>query len=72
MTKNKLIRRAEEGMIDWDRLEPMLMEIEKVSNNFLEFDNNDKLYKLIKKLVPQFNPQANGSDTVDAITADTK
>ena len=72
MTKNKLIRRAEEGMIDWDQLEPMLMEIEKVSNNISEFEDNDKLYKLIKKLVPQFNPQANGSDTVDVVTADTK
>ena len=72
MTKNKLIRRAEEGMIDWDQLEPMLMEIEEASKNVKEFDDNDKLYQLIKKLVPQFNPQANGSDNKDAITADTK
>jgi FlaA1/EpsC-like NDP-sugar epimerase len=72
MTKNKLIRRAEEGMIDWDQLEPMLTEIKEASKNVGEYDDNEKLYQLIKKLVPQFNPQANGSDNKDAITADTK
>ena len=30
------------------------------------------LHQLIKKLVSQFNPQANGSDNKDVITADTK
>ena len=48
------------------------MEIEEASKNVGECDDNDKLYQLIKKLVPQFNPQTNGSDTVDVITADTK
>jgi FlaA1/EpsC-like NDP-sugar epimerase len=72
MTKNKLIMRAEEEMIDWDQLEPMLMEIEEASKNVGECDDNDKLYQLIKELVPQFNPQANVSDNEDAITADTK
>ena len=72
ITKNKLIRRAEEGMIDWDQLEPMLTKIEEASKNVGEYDDNEKLYQLIKKLVPQFNPQANGSDNKDAITADTK
>ena len=62
MTKNKLIRRAEEGMIDWDQLEPMLTEIKEASKNVGEYDDNEKLYQLIKKLVPHFNPQANGSD----------
>ena len=65
LTKNKLIRRAEEGMIEWDQLEPMLTEIEAAAKNIQEFDDNEKLYQLIKKLVPQFNPQANGSDNLD-------
>ena len=72
MTDNKLIRRAEEGMTDWDQLESMLTEIEEVSNNAGEYDDNEKLYQLIKKLVPQFNPQTNESNNKDAITADTK
>ena len=65
MTKNKLIRRAEEKMIDWNKLEPMLTEIESVALNIKTSDDNKKLYQLIKKLVPQFNPQANGSDNLD-------
>jgi len=65
MTKNKLIRRAEEKMIDWDKLEPMLTEIESAALNINTSDDNKKLYQLIKKLVPQFNPQANGSDNLD-------
>jgi hypothetical protein len=73
LTKNKLIRRAEEAMIDWDQLEPMLMEIEEASkNNGDSDDDNDKLYQLMKKLLPQFSPQTNGSVEEDAITADTK
>ena len=72
LTKNKLIRRAEEGMIDWNELEPMLTEIEEASKNIQDSDDNKKLYQLIKKLVPLFNSQNNGSDNVDVITADTK
>ncbi len=72
MTKNKLIRRAEEGMIDWDQLEPMLMKIEKASKSVGECNDNDKLYPLIRELVPLFNPQANGFDNEHANTADTK
>jgi len=72
MTENKLIRRAEEGMIDWDQLEPMLTEIKEASKNVGDCDDNEKLYQLIMKLVPQFNPQPIGSDNKDAITADTK
>ncbi len=71
-TKNKLIRRAEEGMIGWDQLEPMLMKIEEASKSVGECNDNDKLYQLIKKLVPQFSSQTNGSVEEDAITADTK
>jgi FlaA1/EpsC-like NDP-sugar epimerase len=72
LTENKLIRRAEEGMIDWAQLEPMLTEIEEASKNIQEWDDYQKLYQLIKKIVPQFNPQTDGSDNVDVITADTK
>ncbi len=74
MTENKLIRRAEEGMIGWDQLKPMLTEIEEASKKVGEGTYNDKLYQLIKELVPQFNPQANGngSDYEDAIKTGTK
>jgi FlaA1/EpsC-like NDP-sugar epimerase len=72
MTENKLIRRAKEGMIDWDQLEPMLIEIEEASKSVEGYNNNEKLYQLIKALVPQFNSQVNGSVEKDTITAVTK
>jgi FlaA1/EpsC-like NDP-sugar epimerase len=61
-TKNKLIMRTEEGMIEWDQLEPMLTEIEEVAINIEGNSDNEKIYKSLKKLVPQFNPQSNGFD----------
>lgn len=63
LTKNKLIMRAEEGMIEWDQLEPMLTEIEEAAINIERVSDNEKIYKLLKKLVPQFNPQSNGFDS---------
>jgi FlaA1/EpsC-like NDP-sugar epimerase len=62
-TKNKLIMRTEEEMIDWDQLEPMLTIIEE---NAASIDANaDKaiIYKSLKQIVPQFNPKSNGFDT---------
>jgi FlaA1/EpsC-like NDP-sugar epimerase len=64
MTENKLIRRAEEQMIDWVKLEPMLFEIKKYAQNIQNTDQNKKLYQLIKRLVPEFNPQANSSNNL--------
>ena len=59
MTENKLIRRAEEGMIEWDQLEQILLEIEENIKVLQTHDDKVKLFQLIKKLVPQFSPQTN-------------
>jgi FlaA1/EpsC-like NDP-sugar epimerase len=55
-TENKLIMRAEEEMINWDKLKPILVEIKEVST----YAETEKIYKLLGKLVPQFNPKSNG------------
>jgi FlaA1/EpsC-like NDP-sugar epimerase len=57
-TENKLILRAEEKMISWDKLEPILTEIKEASIG----TEIDKTYKLLKKLVPEFNPSNTISD----------
>lgn len=59
LTENRLIRRAKEEMISWDLLEPILTELLEFSKSCQEQGDNKKLYQLIKKLVPQFNPQTN-------------
>ena len=50
ITENKLIMRAEEDMISWDRLEPMLAEL-KLASTFTE---TKKIYQLLIKLIPGF------------------
>ena len=50
--------RAEEEMISWDKLEPIL---DQISDAAMLLDM-EKIYKLLKKLVPQFNPKSNGTD----------
>jgi FlaA1/EpsC-like NDP-sugar epimerase len=49
-TKNKLIMRAEEDMVKWDKLHPILLEICKKRT----FNDTEELYYLIKKIVPEF------------------
>ena len=49
-TENKLIMRTEEEMMPWDKLEPLLTEISKNGT----YTNTEELYKLIKKIVPEF------------------
>jgi FlaA1/EpsC-like NDP-sugar epimerase len=61
ITKNKLIMRAEEGMIEWEKLEPLLTKIEKAAINIDTSSDNRKVYKLISQIVPEFNSQSNGS-----------
>jgi len=58
-TENKLIMRAEEEMISWDKLEPVLAEIKEVSMNC----ETKEIYKLLSQLVPQFNPESNLFDS---------
>jgi FlaA1/EpsC-like NDP-sugar epimerase len=67
-TENKLIMRAEEELIDWDKLEPMIIEIKKIATNIKASSDNEKLSKLIKKLVPHYNPDYN----INQNTADKK
>ena len=42
--------RTEEEMMPWDKLEPLLTEISKNGT----YTNTEELYKLIKKIVPEF------------------
>ena len=49
-TENKLIMRTEEEMMPWDKLEPILTEI----HNKGTYTKTEELYKLIKKIVPEF------------------
>ena len=54
-TENKLILRANEEMIDWDKLKPTFNELEEASVNA----EHEKIRKLLKRIVPQFKPQSN-------------
>ena len=49
-TENKLIMRTEEEMLPWDKLKPILTEI----HNKGTYTTTEELYKLIKKIVPEF------------------
>jgi FlaA1/EpsC-like NDP-sugar epimerase len=57
-TANKLIMRAEEKMIAWDQLEPMLVQIKEDSTNINKFSDNEKIYESLRKLVPQFSSKS--------------
>ena len=50
-TDNQLIMRAEEAMINWDILEPVLDQIKEAAID----SKTDKMFELIKQLVPQFD-----------------
>jgi FlaA1/EpsC-like NDP-sugar epimerase len=52
-TNNKLIMRAEEQMMPWDKLEPLLIELYKKGT----YTDSEKLYNLLKKIVPEFKPK---------------
>ena len=52
ITDNQLIMRAEEEMINWDKLEPILYQIKEAAIDA----ETEKMHKLLKQLVPQFNP----------------
>jgi len=57
-TKSKLIMRAEEEMMDWNQLRPMIAKLEEAANNT---DPNTNIYYVLKEIVPQFNPKSNES-----------
>jgi len=52
-SENKLIMRAEEGMIKWDKLEPILNEIKNAAKN----SETKNIYKLLSQVVPEFKQQ---------------
>jgi FlaA1/EpsC-like NDP-sugar epimerase len=59
-TENKLIMRAEEEMINWDKLEPMLVQIKEAALNA----ETENIYKLLSQLVPQFNPTSRDKEDI--------
>ena len=58
-TENQLIKRAEEKMISWNKLEPILIEIKEASIN----EETEKIYKLLRKLVPEFKKDISSTST---------
>ena len=54
-TKNKLIMRAQEEMIQWPLLDPLLRQLEIECKN----NNHQKIHQIISELVPEFKPQSN-------------
>jgi FlaA1/EpsC-like NDP-sugar epimerase len=57
-TNNSLIMRAEEEMLSWDKLEPILNEFEVA----IQDCNQEKLRNLLIKVVPGFKPQCGIED----------
>ena len=57
-TENPLIMRAEEKMLDWKKLKPI---IDELHDSALEF-NHKKIRELLVKIVPEFSPQSAISD----------
>jgi FlaA1/EpsC-like NDP-sugar epimerase len=51
-TQNEFIMRAEEEMITWDKLKPILAEIDANARN----GNSKKTMQLVRHLVPQYSP----------------
>lgn len=62
-TENKLIMRAEESMIEWSKLKPLLTMLE----SSCEANNSNEIRQLLIKLVPEFKPQ---SEILDFIKVD--
>ena len=52
-TENSLIMRAEELMIDWELLKPILDKLQDSSIS----SNQEEIHKLLSKIVPEFKPQ---------------
>tara|TARA_B110000967_G_scaffold134480_1_gene137318 strand:- start:8843 stop:10717 length:1875 start_codon:yes stop_codon:yes gene_type:complete len=59
-TENNLIMRAEEVMLPWKTLKPLLDELENASIN----NEHQKIRSLLQQLVPEFDPK---SDIIDLV-----
>ena len=57
-TDNKMIMRANEVMIDWDNLKPILNELEEASIN----TEQKKIRELLIRIVPEYNPNSHAID----------
>ena len=57
-TENKLIMRAQEEMIDWANLKPLLNELNEASNN----TELGRIRELLIQIVPEFNPNSQAMD----------
>ena len=53
-TSHPLIMRAEEEMMEWKKLEPLLNELKSASHDFEQL----KIRALLMKIVPEFKPQS--------------
>jgi FlaA1/EpsC-like NDP-sugar epimerase len=57
-TDNALIMRAREDMVSWEKLKPVLDDLNKV----VESCDQEKIRMLLLKLVPDFKPQCEIKD----------
>lgn len=59
-TSHSRIMRAVEHALHWDELEPILFELEAAAKT----ENSDAIRSLLKKAVPEFNPQSENGDVL--------
>lgn len=59
-TSHSRIMRAAEHALRWDELEPFLFELEAA----VKAENSDAIRSLLKKAVPEFNPQSENGDVL--------
>ncbi len=60
-TENKLIMRAQDSMIEWDELKPLLEKLVEAC----ESNNTNDTRQILLKLVPEFKPQSEILDFLD-------
>ena len=60
-TENKLIMRAIESMIEWELLEPLLLDLREACIN----RNQEKIRQILIKIVPEFTPQSPVLDPIN-------
>ncbi len=59
-TSHTRIMRASEHALRWDELEPLLFELEAA----VKAENSDAIRSLLKKAVPEFEPQSDNGDVL--------
>ncbi len=66
-TSHSRIMRAAEHALRWDELEPLLFELEAA----IKAENSDAIRSLLKRAVPEFNPQSENGDVLKEVTKGT-